>query len=99
MIRIAGLSLDPVTRTVVLDGTPIELSVVEFSLLHRLAKDPDRVFTKNELLRDVWGYRSVGKTRTVDAHACRLRRKLETDSPRKWIVNVRGVGYRLTDPI
>lgn len=99
VVRIAGLALDPVTRTVVLDGSPVDLSVVEFSLLQRLVNDPARVFTKNELLRDVWGYQSVGKTRTVDAHACRLRRKLETDSPRKWIVNVRGVGYRLTDPI
>jgi DNA-binding response OmpR family regulator len=99
LMRFGGLSIDPVTRTVVLEGTPVDLSVVEFSLLLRLAKDPDRVFTKNELLRDVWGYQSVGRTRTVDAHACRLRRKLEADSGRKWIVNVRGVGYRLTEQV
>lgn len=99
VVRVASLSLDPVTRTVVLDGRQVPLSVVEFSLLQRMVHDPDRVFTKNELLRDVWGFQSVGRTRTVDAHACRLRRKLESDSPRKWIVNVRGVGYKLTDPV
>ncbi len=47
--------------------------------------------------RDVWGYVSIGRTRTVDAHACRLRRKLSESSGRPWIVNVRGVGYRLTE--
>jgi DNA-binding response OmpR family regulator len=97
VIRVAGLSLDPVTRAVSLDGKPVELSVKEFSLLQRLADEPERVYSKNELLRDVWGYLSVGRTRTVDAHACRLRRKLETASARRWIVNVRGVGYRLTE--
>ena len=97
VIRVAGLSLDPVTRAVVLDGKPIHLSVMEFSLLQRLADEPGKVYSKNELLRDVWGYLATGRTRTVDAHACRLRRKLQTVSARKWIVNVRGVGYRLTD--
>ncbi len=53
---------------------------------------------KNELLRDVWGYVAIGRTRTVDAHACRLRKKLAAGSPRPWIVNVRGVGYRLCEP-
>jgi DNA-binding response OmpR family regulator len=97
VLRVAGLTLDPVTRAVCIDGKPVHLSVKEFSLLQRLADEPDKVYTKNELLRDVWGYLSIGRTRTVDAHACRLRRKLEAASSRKWIVNVRGVGYRLTE--
>jgi DNA-binding response OmpR family regulator len=50
---------------------------------------------KTELLRDVWGYRTIGATRTVDAHACRLRKKLG----RQWVMNVRGVGYRLLEAV
>jgi DNA-binding response OmpR family regulator len=97
IVRVAGLTLDPVTRAVVLDGRPVHLSAMEFSLLHRLAGDSEKVHSKHELLRDVWGYLSPGRTRTVDAHACRLRRKLQASSSRKWIVNVRGIGYRLTE--
>ena len=51
---------------------------------------------KPELLRDVWGYRAAGTTRTVDTHACRLRRKLAIGG-RRFVVNVRGVGYRLLE--
>jgi DNA-binding response OmpR family regulator len=54
------------------------------------------VFTKRELLRDVWGFRSHGATRTLDSHACRLRQKLGVHGGR-FVVNVWGVGYRLTD--
>jgi len=99
VVRYAGLSLDPVTRLVCVDGTPVHVSAMEFALLQRLADRPEKVYTKGELLRDVWGYLSMGKTRTVDAHACRLRRKLDAVSERRWIVNVRGIGYRLTDPL
>jgi DNA-binding response OmpR family regulator len=99
VVRYAGLSLDPVTRLVRVDGETVHLSTMEFSLLQRLADEPERVYSKNDLLRDVWGYLSLGKTRTVDAHACRLRRKLEANSSRRWIVNVRGIGYRLTEPV
>lgn len=99
VLRVAGLTIDPVTRTVMLNDQPVHLSVKEFSLLQRLADEPERVYSKNDLLRDVWGYLSIGKTRTVDAHACRLRKKLQAISDRRWVVNVRGVGYRLTDPL
>ena len=87
---------DPVTRAVRLRGAPVALSAKEFSLLHMLASDPTRVFSKAELLRDVWGYMASGNSRTVDAHACRLRRKL-SGAGRRYVVNVRGVGYRLTE--
>jgi DNA-binding response OmpR family regulator len=56
------------------------------------------VYGKQELLRDVWGYLSMGNTRTLDAHACRLRKKLSPSS-RPWVVNVRGVGYKLTEAV
>ena len=98
IVRVGELTLDPVTRAVRLAGQPVHLSVKEFALLQALAEEPTRVRSKNELLRDVWGYLSIGQTRTVDAHACRLRKKLGA-SPRAWVVNVRGVGYRLTEAL
>src|SRR5947207_1849666 len=75
----------------------VHLSAKQFALLSALAAEPARVFTKAELLRDVWGYASVGATRTIDAHACRLRRKLG-GAGRPLVLNVRGVGYRLAEP-
>ncbi len=96
LVRVGDLTLDPLTRVVRIAGRQVHLSAKEFSLLQALAEDPARVRSKNELLRDVWGYVSIGQTRTVDAHACRLRRKLGP-SGRPWVVNVRGVGYKLTD--
>jgi len=96
-LRVGDLTLDPVTRAVRLGGEPIDLSAKEFALLHQLAEDPERVYTKRELLRDVWGFVAMGNTRTLDAHACRLRKKLGAEGGRPWVLNVRGVGYRLTE--
>jgi DNA-binding response OmpR family regulator len=96
VLRVGELVVDPLTREVSLGGSPVELAAKEFALLRALAEDPTRVYGKHELLRDVWGYRSIGNTRTLDAHACRLRKKLR-GSARSWVLNVRGVGYRLTD--
>jgi DNA-binding response OmpR family regulator len=96
VLRVGELTVDPLTRMVRLGGRRVELSAKEFALLHALALEPGRVYRKNELLRDVWGYLAVGNTRTLDAHACRLRKKLG-DSQRPWVLNVRGVGYKLTE--
>ena len=98
LLRIGELTVDPHTRAVRLAGRGIGLSAKEFALLHALAEDPTRVYDKQELLRDVWGYATPGNTRTLDAHACRLRKKL-TPSARPWVVNVRGVGYKLTEAL
>jgi len=95
-LRIGGLELDPAGRDVRLRGRRIELSQKEFALLRALAAEPTRVLTKQELLRDVWGFRTLGTTRTLDSHACRLRNKLGVDGDR-FVVNVWGVGYRLVD--
>jgi DNA-binding response OmpR family regulator len=97
-IRVGELAIDPLKRVVSLAGRPVELSAKEFSLLHALAGDPTRVFLKAELLRDVWGYQTAGATRTLDAHACRLRRKLR-GSARPFVITVRGIGYRLTEEL
>jgi DNA-binding response OmpR family regulator len=94
VIRVGELTVDPSTRVVRLGGRTVALSAKEFALLHALAVDPSRVVSKPELLRDVWGYVSIGTTRTVDAHACRLRKKLRGGA-RQYVANVRGVGYRL----
>jgi DNA-binding response OmpR family regulator len=95
--RVGDLHLDPVTREVRVAGRRVELANKEFVLLRTLASDPTRVFSKQELLRDVWGFKSLGRTRTLDSHASRLRRKLDPEGTR-FIVNVWGVGYRLLEP-
>jgi DNA-binding response OmpR family regulator len=98
VVRVGPLVIDPITRRVRLDGKPVHLSAKEFSLLQALAADPTAVFPKEQLLRDVWGYVSMGNTRTLDAHACRLRKKLSS-SARPFVLNLRGVGYRLTEAV
>jgi DNA-binding response OmpR family regulator len=95
-LRVGELEVDPAGREATLRGRRVELAAKEFALLKTLASEPTRVFTKEELLRDVWGFRSLGATRTLDSHACRLRRKLRTQGD-EFIVNVWGIGYRLID--
>lgn len=95
-IRVGTLELDPPSREVTVRGERVALSQKEFALLRALAAEPLRVFTKEELLRGVWGFRSLGVTRTLDSHACRLRQKLGRHGDR-YVVNVWGVGYRLVD--
>jgi DNA-binding response OmpR family regulator len=96
VLRAGDLAIDPVAREVRLRDERVRVSAKEFALLLALAAEPTRVYTKDELLRDVWGYRSMGRTRTLDSHACRLRAKLGTRGDR-FVVNVWGVGYRLID--
>ena len=93
-IRIGDLSIDVSQRRVEVDGAEVTLANKEYELLLMLASNPRRVFTKAELLREVWGYRTTSRTRTLDSHASRLRRKLDPKGAR-FIVNCWGVGYRL----
>jgi DNA-binding response OmpR family regulator len=95
--RIGELVIDPSSREVRVGERKVELANKEFALLRALASEPTRVFSKEELLRDVWGFRSLGRTRTLDSHASRLRRKLDPEHAR-FVVNCWGVGYRLIDP-
>ena len=95
-LRVGPLEVDPPSREVRLRGERIELSQKEYALLRALAAEPTRVWTKDELLRTVWGYRAIGSTRTLDSHACRLRHKLGRRGDR-FVINVWGVGYRLVD--
>ena len=95
IVRVAGLEIDTRARSVRLEGEPVALTQREYSLLVHLAADPERVFTKDELLNAVWGHRSFAATRTLDSHACRLREKLARSGDRAWVINVWGVGYAL----
>jgi DNA-binding response OmpR family regulator len=95
-LRIGPLELDPLARQVWIHGEPVKLSKKEFALLRALASQPTRVFTREELLRGVWGFEALCETRTLDSHASRLRCKLSKHGE-KFIVNVWGIGYRLVD--
>jgi DNA-binding response OmpR family regulator len=96
VVEAGPLVVDHRARQVRVNGTAVRLSGREFELAAKLASDPTRVFTKAELLRDVWGIRTAGiRTRTVDSHASRLRRKLEAAGATDVVVNDWGVGYRL----
>jgi DNA-binding response OmpR family regulator len=74
----------------------VPLAKKEFSLLRMLASDPTRVFPKEELLSTIWAYKGPHKTRTLDSHASRLRRKLDPEHGR-FVINCWGIGYRLID--
>jgi DNA-binding response OmpR family regulator len=91
------IAIDRATRRVEVRGERVALSGKEYELLLTLAADPMRVFTKEALLRDVWGFRSQGRTRTLDSHASRLRRKLGVGGAGPFVINSWGVGYRLID--
>jgi DNA-binding response OmpR family regulator len=93
-IEIGPLRIDRLRRTATLAGEPLSPRRMEYELLAHLAEEPDRVFSRGELLRAIWGYRSSGSTRTVDTHASRLRTKLQRGD-RRWLIGVWGVGYRL----
>jgi DNA-binding response OmpR family regulator len=97
-VLIAGeLVVDRRTRRVSVRETLVTLSAKEFELLAWLTAEPYRVFTKEELLREVWGFRALGRTRTLESHASRLRKKLRVDGEDRYVVNVWGVGYRLLE--
>ncbi len=93
---VGGLQIDEDTYVVRLNGHPLDLTFREFELLKYLAGNPGRVFTRGQLLQQVWGYDYFGGTRTVDVHIRRLRAKLGGEYE-SLIGTVRGVGYKL-DP-
>jgi two-component system, OmpR family, response regulator len=94
--RVGALTIDPGRRRVMVGDRFVTLSKKEFGLLRILASDPTRVFTKEELLAAVWAYRGPSKTRTLDSHASRLRRKLDPEHGR-YVINCWGIGYRLIE--
>jgi DNA-binding response OmpR family regulator len=95
-VRVGDLVVDPARRKVIVGDREVPLAKKEFSLLRMLASDPTRVFSKEELLNAIWAYRGPHKTRTLDSHASRLRRKLDPEHGR-FVINSWGIGYRLID--
>lgn len=91
-VQASGITIDEQSYSAKLHGRPLDLTYKEFQLLHFLATHPSRVFTREQLLSDVWGYDYFGGTRTVDVHVRRLRAKL--GDTEQIIGTVRNVGYR-----
>jgi DNA-binding response OmpR family regulator len=94
---VGDLSIDEDTYVVRVRGRPLDLTYLEFELLKFLAANPGRVFTRDRLLREVWGYDYYGGSRTVDVHIRRLRAKLGPEHEHM-VGTVRGVGYKLDPP-
>jgi len=97
-IRVGELEVDPRRRRVTLAGEEVHLTAKEFDLLALFAARPGRVFTRGELLEQVWGYGYDGYEHTVNSHINRLRSKIEHDPANPtWVLTVWGVGYRFRD--
>ena len=95
LLTIGDLAIDVQAHQVLRAGKQISLTRLEFDLLVALAKEPGRVFTRDALLSEVWGYRHSTDTRLVNVHVQRLRSKIEHDPERpEIVVTVRGVGYK-----
>ena len=95
-LRVGTLVLDSAARTTWRSGEPVELTAKEFDLLELLMKNPDRVYSREQLLNLVWGYEYTGEYRTVDVHIRRLREKVEADPAKPSILCTKwGVGYYL----
>ena len=93
---VGSLRIDPETRQVWNDSRLIDLTTIEFDILHALARHPGRVLSREQIIEQVWGYDYYGDERVVDVHIGRLRKKLDDDAGKpETIVTVRGVGYRL----
>lgn len=94
-LRIGNILIDQVAHTIIRNGKTIPLTRLEFDLLVALAKEPGRVFTRDALLSEVWGYQHAADTRLVNVHVQRLRAKVEEDADNPHVVlTVRGVGYK-----
>ena len=98
-LKIGNIEIDQVSHTILRNGHTIPLTRLEFDLIVALAKEPGRVFTREALLSEVWGYRPATDTRLVNVHIQRLRAKVE-ENPEdpKIILTVRGVGYKAGIP-
>lgn len=97
LIEVRGLKLDPVTYRVTANGAAIDISPTEFRLLHFFITHPERVYSRSQLLDQVWGQNVYIEERTVDVHIRRLRRTLAPYGFNRFIQTVRSVGYRFSD--
>jgi two-component system phosphate regulon response regulator PhoB len=95
-VEVEGLKLDPVSHRVLAHRTPLELGPTEFRLLHFFMTHPDRVYSRTQLLDNVWGDHVFVEERTVDVHIRRLRKALEPSEHDRLIQTVRSAGYRFS---
>jgi two-component system response regulator MtrA len=94
-LKIGDILIDQMEHTIARGGKQIPLTRLEFDLLVALAKEPGRVFTREALLSEVWGYQHAADTRLVNVHVQRLRSKIEVDAENpELVLTVRGVGYK-----
>ncbi|NLO40248.1 MAG: response regulator transcription factor, partial [Ruminiclostridium sp.] len=95
-IRIRGMEIDPDARTVKIDGKLVDLTSKEFDILLFLARNPNKVFSKDQLFDRIWGFEAFGDTSTVTVHVGKIREKTEID-PKKpqYVETVWGAGYLL----
>ena len=96
-LSIAGIEVDLATYQVSLDNQPIEIGATEYRLLTLLMRNPDRVFTRDNLIDKIWGQNTAIETRTVDVHILRLRKLLKPHNLQDLIHTVRGIGYRFSN--
>lgn len=94
-VRLGPLLIDPVARRACVDGTEVEMANLEFQLLTVLASQPERIFTKAELMRMIWRCDEFRTTRTLDSHASRLRNRLRRAGAKGFVINRKCVGYKL----
>lgn len=97
LVRVGGIALNPATYQVTANGRAVDLAWLEFQLLLFLMENVGRVFTRDQLLANVWGVENIGGTRTVDVHIRRLRYKLETGKA-TYFRTVKNVGYGMMEP-
>ena len=95
MLTVAGLRLDPATREVTRDATPIHLSSKEFALLETFMRRPGEVLSRLHLLEHAWDFAYENRSNVIDVYVRRLRRKIDEPFGRESLETVRGVGYRL----
>ncbi|GLR10201.1 phosphate regulon transcriptional regulatory protein PhoB [Mixta theicola] len=96
VIEIQGLSLDPSSHRVMSETTPLEMGPTEYKLLHFFMTHPERVYSREQLLNNVWGTNVYVEDRTVDVHIRRLRKALELTGHDRMVQTVRGTGYRFS---
>jgi DNA-binding response OmpR family regulator len=94
-LRLGRLLLDRPGRRVSVDGVEVKLAIQEFDLLAALAVQPDKVFTKAELMRQIWGFEHLRTSRTLESHVSKLRKRLARAGAPGLVVNCHGVGYKL----
>ncbi|QDP00762.1 phosphate regulon transcriptional regulator PhoB [Thalassotalea sp. PS06] len=99
LIEFKGLSLDPVSHRVAINDKPIDLGPTEFKMLHFFMTHPERVYSREQLLDNVWGTNVYVEDRTVDVHIRRLRKSIAGNGHEEFVQTVRGAGYRFSSRV